>query len=280
MYKLTHALHDPAHCLAPGLFQSLKKGDRKKLKLDLTYSYGEDSIRFWGPEPLGADDLQVLQGLIAMSAVSGYGGRGLILSDDTKSEAGQQLRLLLDLKWEAIDKDSMVAKCSFRDLAKEIGYKDGGGSQLKTIRDCIERLWAVSIIVDRNGKRQGFRMLADYASDEEENKLFVALNPRLTEAILGKRPHTRIDMDEIRSLKTDSVRLIHQRLCGWIDPGKSGKVDINTLCSYVWIDEVSDATLRQRKSRIRNSLKELDYVGWKVTEYVRSKFEIRRPKKP
>lgn len=62
-FDLTHARHDPAHCLAPGLFRSLKRGERKRSKLDVTYTYGKDSIRFWGPEPLGADDLRVLQGL-------------------------------------------------------------------------------------------------------------------------------------------------------------------------------------------------------------------------
>lgn len=62
-FDLTHARHDPAHCLAPGLFRSLKRGDRKKLKLDVTYPYGEgEQIEFSGPEPLGADDLRILQG--------------------------------------------------------------------------------------------------------------------------------------------------------------------------------------------------------------------------
>jgi hypothetical protein len=36
-YDLTHARHDPAHCLAPGLFRSLKKGERRTGKLDVTY---------------------------------------------------------------------------------------------------------------------------------------------------------------------------------------------------------------------------------------------------
>ncbi|WP_373873232.1 replication protein C, IncQ-type, partial [Aeromonas caviae] len=31
----------------------------------MTYTHGDDSIRFWGPEPLGVDDLRVLQGLVA-----------------------------------------------------------------------------------------------------------------------------------------------------------------------------------------------------------------------
>ena len=58
-HDLTHVRHDPAHCLAPGLFRSLKRGDRKRCKLDVTYTFGEDeSMRFVEFEPLGADDMR------------------------------------------------------------------------------------------------------------------------------------------------------------------------------------------------------------------------------
>jgi hypothetical protein len=246
--------------------------------LDVTYTYGEDSIRFWGPEPLGADDLRVLQGLIAMAAVSGKDGRGIILSQEPKTDQGRQLRLLLELKWDAIEKDTLVVKGSLGQLAREIGYSDDGGSQFKTIRKSIERLWAVSVIVERGGRRQGFRILSDYASDEQECKIFVALNPRLAEAIMGERPHTSIDMAEVRVLRTDPARLMHQRLCGWIDPGKSGRVEIDTLCSYVWPDRASDEAMKKRRQVARKALAELAALGWTVREYAAGKWEIGRPR--
>lgn len=278
-FDLTHVRHDPAYCLAPGLFRSLQRGQRKRLKLDITYIHGEDSIRFWGPEPLGVDDLRILQGLVAMAAISGDGGRGIVLRNETKSEAGQQLRLLLDLKWDAIEKDAMVAKGSFRQLARELGYADDGGSQFKTIRDSIERLWAVSVIVEGKGQRQGFRILSDYVSDEKEGKLFVSLNPQLAEAIMGERPYTLLDMAEIRALQTDPARLIHQRLSGWIDAGKLGRVELDTLCTYVWPDEACDPnTMKTRRQKARKALKELSEAGWRVNEYAKGKWEIRRPK--
>ena len=277
-HDLTHARHDPAHCLAPGLFRSLKRGERKRLKLDVTYTHGDDSIRFWGPEPLGVDDLRVLQGLVAMAAVSGEGGRGIVLSPEPKTGEGQQLRLWLDLKWDAIEKDSMVAKGSFRQLARELGYADDGGSQFKTIRESIERLWAVSVIVERGGRRQGFRILSDYASDEHEGKLFVALNPRLAEAVMGERPHTRIDMGEVRALQTDPARLMHQRLCGWIDPGKSGRVELDTLCGYAWPSKANENAMKRRRGIARKAIPELAALGWTVSEYAKNKFEIGRPK--
>ncbi|MBJ3622448.1 replication protein C, partial [Salmonella enterica subsp. enterica serovar Weltevreden] len=146
-YSLSHVRHDPAHCLAPGLFRALKRGERKRSKLDVTYDYGDGKrIEFKGPEPLGADDLRILQGLVAMA-----GPNGLVLSPEPKTEGGQQLRLFLEPKWEAVTADAMVVKGSYRALAREIGYAEDGGSQFKAIRECIERLWTVSIIA-QNGR--------------------------------------------------------------------------------------------------------------------------------
>ncbi|HBQ8768338.1 TPA: replication protein C, partial [Klebsiella pneumoniae] len=91
-HSLSHVRHDPAHCLAPGLFRALKRGERKRSKLDVTYDYGDGKrIEFSGPEPLGADDLRILQGLVAMA-----GPNGLVLGPEPKTEGGRQLRLFLE----------------------------------------------------------------------------------------------------------------------------------------------------------------------------------------
>lgn len=272
-YDLSHARHDPAHCLAPGLFQSLKRGDRKKLKLDVVYEYGDAKrIEFSGPEPLGADDLRILQGLVAMAGPS-----GLILSPDPVTEGGKQLRMFLEPKWDAIEADALVVKGSYRALAKEIGYANIDDS--KPIRDCIERLWKVSIIAQNGRKRQGFRLLseyASYASDEAEGRLYVALNPLIAQAVIGGQ-HIRIDMNEVRGLNSETARLVHQRLCGWIDYSKAGKVTIDTLCGYAWPAEASQSTMRKRRQRVRAALPELVSLGWSVIEYAAGKYSIIRP---
>jgi len=277
-FDLTHARHDPAHCLAPGLFRSLGPGDRKRLKLDVVYTHGEDKIEFSGPEPLSHDDLKVLQGLVAMAAVSGENGRGIMLRPETESEAGRQLRLFLDLKFDALEKDAMVAKGSFKALAREIGYSEGG-SGIRNIRECIERLWKVSVIVQRGKKRVGFRILSEYASDEDGGKLFVALNPRIAEAITGERPYSYIDMSECRKIKGSNATIIHQRLCGWIKPGGSGKAGIDVLCEYAWPDlaVAKKGTVRARHKRIRAAFPELESLGWTFDEYAKNKFNIKRP---
>ena len=271
-FDLTHARHDRAHCLTPGLFRSLKRGDRKKLKLDVTYTYGNgEVIQFRGPEPLGADDLRVLQGLVAMGGV-----RGVVLQQEDESTIGKQLRQFLDLKWDAIEKDAMIVKGSFRQLAREIGYCDFGNSQFKTIKASIERLNEVTIYIEKDGRRWSSRILLGYASDEREGKLFIALNPRLAEAIMERRQYTCIDMAEVRGLKTDPTRIIHQRLCGWIDPGTAKEVEIDTLCGYVWPDEVGAEAMKKRRQTIRKALTELSGIGWRVAECAKGKWTIIR----
>jgi hypothetical protein len=271
-HDLTHARHDPAHCLAPGLFRSLKRGERKRGKLDVVYDYGGGKqIEFSGPEPLGADDLRILQGLVAMA-----GPGGLVLSPEPQTEAGQQLRLFLEPKWEAVQQDAMVVKGSYRALAREIGYADPDNT--RPVRECIERLWKVSIIAQNGRKRQGFRLLSEYASDEADGRLYVALNPLIAQAVMGGGRHVRIDMDEVRALQTDPARLIHQRLCGWIDPGKSGRVELDTLCGYAWPVQASTEAVKKRRQVARKALDELAALGWTVNEYAKKKFEIRRPK--
>lgn len=279
-FNLSHARHDAAHCLAPGLFQSFKSGDRKKLKLDITYDYGNNSLRFMGFEPLNDVDLRVLQGLVAMA-----GPKGVLLDlNNPKTEDGRQLSIFLDPKFDAIEDNAMVVKGSFYSLAKEIGYKSPNSTPtFKIIRESIERLWSVSIIAQEGGRRRGFKLLADYCSDEGESRLFVALNPLITEAILGERKYTHINMDEVRALKSSPARLIHQRLCGFINAGNKHltPISIDTLGKYVWIDTDESApspdAIKKRKQAVRKAIKELVALGWGIEEKTRGNFTIRRP---
>ncbi len=117
-------------------------------------------------KPLGADDLRILQGLVAMA-----GPNGPALGPEPKTEGGRQLRPLLPngrpsplMPWW-----SKVAIGRWQRKSEKV---DSGGAQ--HIQDCIERLWKVSIIAQNGRKRQGFRLLSEYASDEADGRLYVA----------------------------------------------------------------------------------------------------------
>ena len=233
---LDHVRHDPGHVLAPGLFRSLGPGDRKRMKLDVSYQHGDDKIEFKAFEPLGADDMRVLQGLVAMS-----GPDGLIMEDhDDLDEVSKQLQLSLfkppaEFRIAEQKPKTLVLRGSFRRVAREIGMSEGGQS-LRNIKRCIERLYSVTVFVETGGERYGTRLLSSYSSNEETGQLYVALNPRISQAVMGHRQHIRIDLDEMRELSSDPSRLIHQRLSGWIDPGKTGRVSLDKLAEYVWPD--------------------------------------------
>jgi hypothetical protein len=118
-----------------------------------------------------------------------------------------------------------------------------------------------------------------YAFDESDGRLFAALNPRIADAVLGRRPHTFIDMSEVRKLETDPARLIHQRLCGWIDPGKLGRAELDTICGYVWPNpSTNGSTIRTRQRVTRQALAELSKLGWKLEEYAKGKWSVCRPR--
>ena len=276
MHDTTHVRHDPAHCLCPGLFRSLLRGERKKKKLDVTYVYGEkESLRFVGFEPLGADDMRLLQVIVALA-----GPHGLLLTPEPYTSTGRQLRLLLEPKLDALDQDGLVVQKSMSTLLSESGMTDGG-ENLKSLKASLLRLSNVTVLVTQGARQASFHLLS-HVFDEADGRLWIALSPRLAEAILGRRPHTRIDMEEVRALKSDPARLIHQRLCGFIDPGSTRRVEIDTLCGYVWPGEASENinARRYRRTTVRKALTELADLGWSITEYARSKWDITRPSLP
>lgn len=261
--KTTHVRHDAAHCLAPGLFRSLKRGERKKQNLHVIYQFGtKELIEFIGPWALGAEDLVVLQGLVAMSAP-----QKLLLNHKHTGKAVATLREGLELKWDAMYDVSAVISSSLRKLAREIGYDPDSGGDLKTIVKCIERLWAVSIIVQTGNIRKGYRLLSSYTSQSKTGKLLVALNPRVTEAIFGERPYTRINMEEVRQIKSDPARILHQRLSAIIAPGQSKKIFPETLIPYIWPDSVTGSTLRTRRQVLKKALVEIAATGaWDIKD--------------
>ncbi|GHM57476.1 hypothetical protein ECZU51_61460 [Escherichia coli] len=171
----------------------------------------------------------------------------------------------------------MVVKGSYRALAKEIGAEVDSGGALKHIQDCIERLWKVSIIAQNGRKRQGFRLLSEYASDEADGRLYVALNPDRA-GRHGWRPACAHQHGRGAGAGQRNRPPAAPAAVGWIDPGKTGKASIDTLCGYVWPSEASGSTMRKRRQRVREALPELVALGWTVTEFAAGKYDITRPK--
>lgn len=278
-FELTHARHDPAICLFPGLFRTLKRGDYSKEKLHLTYQFGpKEKIEFLNYEPLGPEDLRVFQGLIAMSGKTRF-----VIRPNTNGPRARALREALELKGVASDAVVSFVKCSFYELAKEIGYTTNSGSVLKNLKSSVKRLWAASMIVTNDFNWKGFRLLSAIKVDDKTNQLWVALNPHVTEAIFGIKPHTRINMDEVRKLKSGPTRILHQRLCAIISPGQIKKILPDTLVGYVWSDPIDGSAKRRRMMTLRKALAEIAATGaWEIKDgfEIKRKGEFKKKLKP
>ena len=279
--KSTLAHHDPTHCLAPGLFRSLKSGERQEgkrnLNLNIIYKYSNyEQIRFVGPEPLGVDDMRVLQGLVSLA---GQESTTLSLSPEQGTDVQNRLRVLMEPEYDALTQKALMVKCRLSTLLTEIGMQKSG-QIMKHVYRCIDRMSYVSVSV-QSGKRRTIIHMMSSTVDETDGSLIIALNPLITKAIIGHQRYTKIDMAEVRATRTDPGRLIHQRLCGWINQGGKGKVTLDTVCEYIWTEENTNInTVKKRKNTARKALAELKSLGWSIEEYAVNKYLIGRPLLP
>lgn len=271
----THGRHDKSCSLAPGLFRSLKRGERKK-SLDIKYQTGTISLHFKSEELLGADDLRVLQGVVAMASIQQ-------IEFSPSSPQTQDGKLLASvIKGTLTENGEALLYCMVKTtvyrLAKEIGYEDDGGSQREAIINALDRMASVRVIYDDEVKHSPMDFVG-YIFIKETGQIMVAVNPLIAKAIWVENSFVHIDMDEVRAITSDTVRVLHHRLCAVIDPGKRQSFNIDTLVNYVWPDEVNPVTQRKRRSYIRAALKELSRLqGWVVTEEKAGKYQIQRPR--
>jgi hypothetical protein len=257
------------------------KGKRAGLFLDVIYETSEAAFHFEGRHVLGSVEMRILQGLVALAPVWSDDGMKLSVGPETSNQMGLEHRQTLELKGFGVEMDAIVVETTFYELAKEIGYGHNSfhsGYQVRLLRTSLERLWGTTVLVvyREGGRREGYHLISRYQSTAD-GKFSVAINPRVAQCVVGARRFTKLDMAEIRALKTDPARFIHQRLCGWIDPGKHNRVNVDSLCGYVWHDQALNVnTIRKRKGTVRKALRELESLGWAVDEYAQEKFLITR----
>jgi len=267
--ELTHARFHPSYCTAPGLFRSLHKGQRKMEKLDVTYCWGSYKMHFVGKERLGADDMRLLQVIVALA-----GPIGVTLSPDPTKAIPLALRHNLAVD-DGRPLDAIMLSCSASKLLAETGMTDGGGNT-NILKASLTRMNSVTVIVTYDGAIASYKMLS-HIFEGGSKQLHIALNPMLADAVDNKPPFTRIELNEVRKLKSDAARLIHQRLCGFVNQGQTQKVGLDRLCSYAWGERANPATERKRRQRIPDAARSLSDCGWIVSEDGRNQFLISRP---
>jgi hypothetical protein len=254
----------------------------------LAHKIGDADVTVMGHWRLGPVALKVLQVLLALAPTSGPGNQTIALNGQVPGigETGRSHLETLGLEGDAVALDSLVVRSSLYEVSKELGYSGSSfdsGYQIKVIRRALDHLSGVYVKIvhnDADGTVEGFNLISHHVTSAKKDGGFtVALNPRLAAGILGKRRYSRLEMAEVRALKSDQARLVHHRLCGYIDPGKTRCVTMDTLCGYVWTEQTANLkTLSKRRFKIKAALTELTGLGWSVVEYAEGKFRIvRRP---
>lgn len=235
--------------------------------------------------------MRILQGLIAMITSKNTGRR---IPHDTTNPVGICLRNTLELQGDACDSSAVGGLItSYEDLLESVGYRNAhGGGAFRMVQASIERMFTVSVFVIKkirleNGKtmerREGYKLISFYSSKENGRsaEITFALNPGIADAVLNPNGQfTFLDLAEVRQLKSDPARLLHQHLCGFIDQGKSRVVGIGRMCDYVYAQDGEQLTAPGRAyriGRIKAAMEELRGIGWRVTEGDGGLWTIGRP---
>lgn len=260
------ARHDPAHCLAPGLFQSLKRGDRNVHPLHVVYVFNErERLEFHGPYQLGADDLRTLVGLVALA--SNHQNSAYLVAAHPKTDTGTLMRQRLLIEGDARREQVLAVRTTFYELARTVGYRGFGGYTVGLLRDSLERLAMVTVVLQIDKRRYKSQLIGQYMSDTDTGDIIAGINWRITQAILQERPFTTLSLREMTALHRDAAVILWQRLSGWIDPGETRTVSLPTLVGYVYGEgeETADRRTRwKRRREIRLALDTLCAIGWRV----------------
>lgn len=278
MANIISVKHDPSLGLAP-IFRPLGPKERKEGKLDITIepSQSLEKIRVVCHEPLGADDQSVLFAVLALCTNE---DKGITLGVNPESSTGKLLREAL-LKKGTTARNAVRVEITERELLRVMGKKDSG-SNYGILRENLDRLASVMLLVDSPTERYQMQLLASHIN-KETGMLNVAVNVHSAGAILGDK-YTYISLKEHNSIKSEITQILHGWLCSWLSQGKKRKIMIESLVKHVYpnYSNVSPASQRVYRSKTKRAAIALnDLPGWKVIAEGRMddlSFTIRRPR--
>ena len=264
-FDLTHSRIARICCLADRLFISFKHGERQNCLLNAVYPHSEQAeVQLKGRESLGAFDLRILLGVVALAGLKGV---------ELPVESGNALEGRIRNKFP--DVCSIIVEIPGAKLLREIGLTDGGGN-IRLVNESLERMSKVNVSTFVPQRRR--YPLLTVAVDSVSRTTVVGLGPLLTLPIIQGSNYSRIELHDVRELKSDPALLIHLRLCGYVDAGKMHRISMAKLMTYVWPEEATGSALRRRRAKVLAALAELQSIGWAVHEYARHRYEITRPK--
>lgn len=256
--------HDRIHCLVPNLFRSQPKGVRRQ-PIAVDYDYNENTkVMIRGYESLGADDLLYLQGMLALCAA--HKGKP-IRQPKSRVKQADHLWVSLDPKEGAVNQEFMSITFKIGTLLSLVGLSIGKMNR-DSLKRSLMRMSNITIFMEQKDKKSMWSShILGFSRQGKE--LTVALNLAITQSVLGGI-YTTIPIKEIREIRHAPARLLHQRLCGIIDPGSTHCFSTDKLVEYVYGDtETTKLTYQgrcDRKTAVKKGMKEIENIGWEIEE--------------
>lgn len=248
------ARHDPVLCSLPGMFRLVEEKIREQIRvsMQLKTTHGKLTVELHNSSLLNGLDLAVLQAIVALAAV----GDTIDPADDLLTDHEQLLVEGLvapktkTYKRQKIVEDVQHLDFSISALLELIGWPVCGENRA-LVQACLQRLATCVLIVyptDTPKAWQRFHLLASIntrTNSDRWSRTHVALNPRLSRIVLGAEArHTRIALVDTRKLGKDQpARILHQRLCSWVDEGAVRPVTFETLVGYLYPKDVEGRSL-------------------------------------
>ena len=267
--KFEFALQEPALSIAPVFLTLSKKKDRRNFIVSREFNGAE--ITWHGPASLGVAEQSLFLTLLSIANQQNFWLSG---NPEPKS-IGEKLLPKMAIKTEAEGINLRVLKISKRRLVSALGYTSMGGNNPALVEASFQRLELTTIVDKRDGETTETHLLARVVGADDE--VTVALNHRATNALNGGQ-FVKISLSERRILRDDRSKCLHAWLSGSLRLGTSRIYKIDSLQRPIWGNEEDGSALRQRRSRLRNALENIDALKtWQCNFIAPSRVEICRP---
>lgn len=271
----------PALGLASGLFVSKARAPRAASGVPdvlATQTMGDLSYVFTGIAPLGSDDLRVMQAVHLLASQPA----NLLEINTAAPRSALAQTLVASLGPVIAPGEPGFAKMltgSVAAIAEAGGYAQTAGGSREGVSGSLTRLAAIRVSCLRADKEVSSSQLLALADLDPEadgfgaptDTLAIALAPSLSTPLLanGGGRYVHLEQSDILTLGEDTehgarTRLLHLRLCGYIDPGKTKAVSAATLAEYAFGQPASKDTLRRQLGDIRKATPLLGRLGWTV----------------
>lgn len=242
---------------------SVKPAERPRRSVVVPYGHDGLTFHFYEFWSLDVADQTVFLAILGMTPIGLAAGSTEIMP---RGEALMKLRLA----GGAADRDSLEVHTTAYELCQSCNWEPSG-KRRRLLYQSLERLSHTSFdIRDQTGRVLSGGIVVQSAVDPTTGQLRVAINPYLAR-IFTERPcpiWERVNLDERRGLNSDVARLVHTWLSAWLRPGRSGRVNLDTLSGHVWPGAgpgTPEGTVRRHRHDVRTALGEIEQLrGWHI----------------